>query len=433
MDLKEIFVNVINDYIKKNHELVDVKNRVLENFKFAFEQVFTSGSQNNGCKYIFKRGKNIGNVCGAGKKDLCGKHSKQNETEITVNNTENELLKKMKKMVIKPAAENKPIKQNKKTMMAKKIPTGTVVKNLSGDVWTLGPPIGKGGFGEIYSAYEGEGLPPLDPSGYASAIKIEPHDNGPLFVEMNFYLRVAKACDIEKFKIKKQLKTLGMPRHVGSGSHVHNGIKYRFLVMEKYGSDIWKLFVKNNKQFKAPVVLKLTIQTLHILEYIHSRGYVHADIKGANMLLKENDPSQIYLLDFGLSCHYDKEYKPNPKKAHNGTLEYVSRDGHCGIQSRRGDLEILGYNIIEWAGGILPWEHLKDPALVHKYKQKYMADIPQFFNCSFKSSLNEDMVETLTKFFNAIVNMSFEENPNYEYLEKIITSSNIYDNKITFQ
>ncbi len=55
---------------------------------------------------------------------------------------------------------------------------------------------------------------------------------------------------------------------------------------------------------------------------------------------------------------YSNIYRPDPKKAHNGTLKYTSRDNHKGVESRRGDLEILGYNMIEWSGGILPWQHL---------------------------------------------------------------------------
>jgi vaccinia related kinase len=39
----------------------------------------------------------------------------------------------------------------------------------------------------------------------------------------------------------------------------------------------------------------------------------------------------VYLVDFGLASHYSqKEYKPDPKKAHNGTIEYTSRDAHVG-------------------------------------------------------------------------------------------------------
>merc|ERR1712203_544446 len=42
--------------------------------------------------------------------------------------------------------------------------------------------------------------------------------------------------------------------------------------------------------------------------------------------------------------------------AHEGTTEYTSRDAHIGCASRRGDLEVLFYNLIEWFGGSLPWD-----------------------------------------------------------------------------
>lgn len=51
-----------------------------------------------------------------------------------------------------------------------------------------------------------------------------------------------------------------MPKYLGSGSHDHDGIKYRFVVMEKFGSDIWKIFLENNKCFPADTVFKLGIQ-----------------------------------------------------------------------------------------------------------------------------------------------------------------------------
>lgn len=70
-----------------------------------------------------------------------------------------------------------------------------------------------------------------------------------------------------------------------------------------------------------------------MLEYIHSKGYVHADLKGANILmgLKKGTENQAYLVDFGLAARVsDKEFKPDPKCAHNGTIEYTSRDAHVG-------------------------------------------------------------------------------------------------------
>lgn len=72
---------------------------------------------------------------------------------------------------------------------------------------------------------------------------------------------------------------------------------------------------------------------LDSLEYIHSNGYCHADLKGANILLglTKQTQNQVFLVDFGLASKYtQKEFKPDPKKAHNGTIEYTSRDAHDG-------------------------------------------------------------------------------------------------------
>lgn len=83
------------------------------------------------------------------------------------------------------------------------------------------------------------------------------------------------------------------------------------------------------------------------------KGYIHNDVKAQNLLLgfgkgKEND---VFLVDFGLATKFMKpdghlEFKPDPKKAHDGTIEYTSRDAHIGTHSRRSDFEILAYNLV---------------------------------------------------------------------------------------
>ena len=45
---------------------------------------------------------------------------------------------------------------------------------------------------------------------------------------------------------------------------------------------------------------------------------------------------QVYLVDFGLAYRYSvdgvhKEYKEDPRKAHDGTIEFTSRDAHKGV------------------------------------------------------------------------------------------------------
>ncbi|KRT86043.1 hypothetical protein AMK59_67, partial [Oryctes borbonicus] len=139
------------------------------------------------------------------------------------------------------------------------LPQGEILKDMLGKRWKLGPTIGKGGFGEIYAAQEYNEVPARTNT-FPYVVKIEPHENGPLFVEMHFFMRNAKKADIETFKESKKLKTFGMPVYYGSGSHEIKNTKYRFIIMEKFGSDIWKIFLENNRNFNPKAVYKIGIQ-----------------------------------------------------------------------------------------------------------------------------------------------------------------------------
>ena len=83
-----------------------------------------------------------------------------------------------------------------------------------------------------------------------------------------------------------------------------------------------------------------------------------------------------------------KEYKPDVRKAHNGTIEFTSRDAHIGVQSRRGDLEILGYNLLQWASGTLPWmDRLQNAERVAAEKNKMMANVSALVKACFTNGL----------------------------------------------
>lgn len=228
---------------------------------------------------------------------------------------------------------------------------------------------------------------------------------------MHFYMRNAKKEDIDKFKKEKKLKHLGMPIFIGSGSHDIEGLKHRFLVMPRYGQDIWKIFLEQNRIFPLHTVYRLGIQLIDVLEYIHKSTYVHMDLKGSNILLGfgRNGDEHIFLMDYGLATHYNtKVYKVDPKRAHNGTIEYTSRDAHNGVPTMRGDIEILAYNLIEWAGAKLPWTTpaslLTKPAEVQKLKEKFMSDIDSSVKTAFGSTLVPSQLGAFMKYVAKINN-----------------------------
>ncbi len=72
------------------------------------------------------------------------------------------------------------------------------------------------------------------------------------------------------------------------------------------------------------------------LEFLHESEYVHADVKGSNLLIDIVRPERVYLVDYGLAYRYapegsHKEYKKDPRKAHDGTIEFTSIDAHDGV------------------------------------------------------------------------------------------------------
>ncbi|XP_072793811.1 serine/threonine-protein kinase VRK2 isoform X1 [Vicugna pacos] len=310
-----------------------------------------------------------------------------------------------------------PPRKNEKYKLPVPLPEGQVLDDTEGKRWILGKMIGSGGFGLIYLAF-----PTNKPDEDARhVIKVEYQENGPLFSELKFYQRAAKKDSIKKWIALKQLDYLGIPLFYGSGITEFKGRSYRFMVMERLGIDLQKISDQNGT-FKKSTVLQLGIRMLDVLEYIHENEYVHGDIKAANLLLGYRNPDRVYLADYGLSYRYcpsgnHKQYQENPRKGHNGTIEFTSLDAHKGVAlSRRSDLEILGYCLLRWLCGKLPWErNLKDPVAVQTAKTNLLDELPESVLKWAPSGSSE-----VAQYLLCARDLAYDEKPNYQMLRKIL-------------
>nr|XP_046269454.1 serine/threonine-protein kinase VRK1 [Scatophagus argus]XP_046269455.1 serine/threonine-protein kinase VRK1 [Scatophagus argus] len=309
-----------------------------------------------------------------------------------------------------------------KRKLAEEFPPGEVLTDTGKKAWKLGAPVGQGGFGLLYLADEDSAGPVGADARYV--IKVEPSDNGPLFSELKFYMRAAKPDLIQSWMKSHKLKSLGVPRYWGSGLHERGGKRYRFMVIDRLGTDLQKKFEECGRRFPRKLVLQLGLRLLDILEYIHEHEYVHADIKASNLMLSQSDPNQVYLVDYGLAYRYapdsvQKEYKEDPKRCHDGTIEFTSIDAHKGASAcRRSDLEILSYCMVQWLCGRLPWEDkLQDPIYVKDSKIRSQENISEFMTKCFSP---QDKPDEIHRFMEEVKSLGYQDKPSYDKLRSIL-------------
>lgn len=307
--------------------------------------------------------------------------------------------------------------------IAPTVPLGTLLKDTRLRNWTVGKSVGSGGFGAIYLCDIGCKDHVGNDAEYV--VKIEPHSNGPLFVEMHVFLRLGLEEHMVSWQPrhpKKPKGWVGIPKFYGSGSVTVENQKLRFVVMTRFGSDLEKFFKSGSKPLPIATVLNIAVQVINSLEYIHSKNYTHNDVKAQNLLLDEGG-CDVYLVDFGLACKFKDNFgfhcdgDGDERKAHEGTLEYTSRDAHRGAHSRRGDLETLGYNMVHWASGFLPWKETENAEHVQAQKNGFLGNIDMFLTKCFKP---ESYPVVFKEYFDCICKLEFKTKPDYNSLRGIL-------------
>ena len=150
---------------------------------------------------------------------------------------------------------------------------------------------------------------------------------------------------------------------------------YNILVMQLMGKSLEELFNKKLK-FSVKTTALLAYQMITVLQYIHDKHIIHRDIKPDNFVMGLNkDNATLYLLDFGLAKKYRssktlEQYPYIKKKKLTGTARYASIHALEEMeQSRRDDLESVGYVLMYFLRGNLPWQGLKIKSKEDRYKK----------------------------------------------------------------
>jgi serine/threonine protein kinase len=267
--------------------------------------------------------------------------------------------------------------------------------------YTIVKKIGEGAFGTVFKAHKKS-----EPDKFY-AIKVEPHNiDSRLEYEVEIYKKLDGEVGFPKIYDFKKTK------------------KHNIAIMEYLGPTLEELFEFCNNKFSLKTTLMIGIQILNRIEKIHNMGILHRDIKPDNFLIGTGQmKNKIYLIDLGLSKKFLNTltnehiaYKTNT--SFTGSFRFSSIRNHKGIeQSRRDDLESIGYMLIFFLKGKLPWQGLTASTKAKRSKQIYQIK---------KETSLEQLCDGLPKEFllymKYCMNLKFEQTPNYEILKNLFIS-----------
>lgn len=258
--------------------------------------------------------------------------------------------------------------------------------------------VASGSFGDVYIA--------IDYNGQLVAIKVEE--------------RKGRQKILREYKIYKDLSKSffkGLPK-------VYNFIvtpKYNIMTMQLLGHSLDELYEDSDKQFNMATIFNIAIQLVRLLRDFHQGGYIHRDIKPNNFLSGNDDnDKQLYIMDFGLSKQYIHNGKHIPMitgRSLIGTARYASINMHQGYEpSRRDDMISVGYMLIYFIKGELPWQGVRKTA-------NFLEDIGHIKEIVTIDELCENTPKCFADYLKYCTSLKFTEIPDYNWMESLFVNS----------
>ncbi|TVU34171.1 hypothetical protein EJB05_16001 [Eragrostis curvula] len=250
-----------------------------------------------------------------------------------------------------------------------------------GNKYRLGRKLGSGSFGEIYLGTHGQ-------TNEEVAIKLE-------------------SVKTKHPQLVYESKIYGI---LQGGTGIPNvkwfGVEgdYNILVMDLLGPSLEDLFGFCSRKLSLKTVLMLADQMINRVEYVHNKSFLHRDIKPDN-----------FLMGLGKRANQASHFSSWENKNLTGTARYASVNTHLGIeQSRRDDLESLGYVLMYFLKGSLPWQGLK----AGTKKQKYEKISERKISTSPEALCRGYPTEFLS-YFHYCRSLRFEDAPDYQFLKRL--------------
>lgn len=276
--------------------------------------------------------------------------------------------------------------------------------NIVNNRYRIDKCVGKGSFGEVYIGYD-----QLDK--HLLAIKIsDKAKSNVLKHEYAIYKDLTRSS-----------KPPLIPEIYWYGTHGDSSV----IVMKYLGHSLeYLMHTYCGGKFTLKTTLMVSLQIFDLLMRLHSCGYVHRDIKPDNFLMGIGpERAKVFLIDFGLAKRFKSEERVHIRLSENkkltGTARYASVNSHrCLELSRRDDLESLGYLMVYFLKGKLPWQGI--PAETKEDKYQKIGNMKASYRLE---QLCEGVPTEIYNFLAHVRSLKFKEKPNYHLLRSLLINA----------
>lgn len=252
--------------------------------------------------------------------------------------------------------------------------------------YELGRPIGQGGMGVVYRAFDRNLKRAVAIKTLRDEFKLDESAKAGFLEEARTVAELRHPAIVEIYAIVEDERGIALVFELLEGRPLDEAIAER-----------GRLSVAEIKRVLKPVCAAL--------EYAHSHGVVHRDLKPSNVMLLVD--GSVKVLDFGISRHAAGATRKAVTQSVVGTPHYMAPEQEYGVVRRESDIFSLGAVLYEATTGARPFEGSAAVKLARGYRRasNRAPGLPPALDALIDRALEPDpdkRIESVAQFWDAL-------------------------------
>ena len=179
---------------------------------------------------------------------------------------------------------------------------------------------------------------------------------------------------------------------------LHGG--YPFVVMEYFAGGTLRDWLRTHDRIPGSDILAIAGQIADAIDFAHSRGVIHRDIKPGNILFESDAHNRIALGDFGIARIFGAVERDITAQGGEfvGSPGYLAPEAFAGREiSKASDIYSFGVVLYELIAGKIPFDEFQEVYAILNVKVNQDAPDIRTYRKNIPSEISERFAQTLSR------------------------------------